>query len=142
MTDGNDNIQFNITLLGDGKGGSNADIDYQKTHINEQNLVFKAGESGYIVLEMRAADGQRKNYWGYDIKVKSCNENDKTFKAESSKAGLRGVYQITITTQLSNTYPSLVKCPLTIIVDNITINDLNPEMEVSPNNVVKTTILK
>ena len=142
FTDDNDNIQFNITLLGDGKGGSNADVDYQKTHINEQNLVFKAGESGYIVLEMRTIHDERKNYWGYNIEVKSCNENDDTFKAESTKSGLRGVYQIIITTKLANTYPSLVKCPLKIYVENELVKDLSPEMEVSPNTVVKTKILE
>ena len=140
--DDSDNIQYNITLLGDGKNGSNSRVDYQKTHINDQNLKFTAGESGYLVLEMRTINDERKNHWDYNIEVKSCDENDNTFKAETTKAGLMGVFQVTITTKKANTYPSLVKCPLKIIVDNNLVEALKPEMEVSPNTIVKTEILE
>ena len=142
FTDGEKILNYNISLLGDGKGGDNGKEDYQKTHINEQNLKFLAGESGYIVLEIRTVNNKRKNYWNYDIKVKSCKENDNTFKAVASKAGLLGVFQVTITTEKANTYPKLETCPLLIYINDTLVQNLNPEMEVSPNTVVLTTILK
>ena len=141
FTDGTDKISYNITLLGDGKGGSNEKVDFNKTHINDKNLEFIAGESGFIVLEMRTINNQRKNNWNYDINIISCDEGDSTFKAESNKAGLRGVFQITITTKKANTYPSLVKCPLKIYIDGKLIQNLSPEMEVFPSTVVRTEIL-
>ena len=141
FTDGSKTLNYNISLLGDEYGGSNEEADYEKTHINEQNLNFLAGESGYIVLEIRTHKNVRKKYWNYDIKVESCDEKDTTFSAVSNKAGLIGVFQITITTQKANTYPKLVKCPLKIYINNTLVQSLSPEMEVSPNAVVKTTIL-
>ena len=141
FTDDTDKISYNISLLGDGKGGSNAPVDLQKTHINDQNLKFIAGESGYILLEMRTINNQRKNNWNYNIDIISCDETDTTFKAESNKAGTKGTFHITITTKKANTYPSLVKCPLKISINGELVKNLSPEMEVSPNTVVKTEIL-
>ena len=141
FTDGIDSIIYNISLEGDETGGSNEEVDYQKAYINEQNLKFIAGESGYIVLEIRTINNKRKNFWNYDIKVTSCNKDDKTFKAEVSKAGLKGVFQVTITTNLANTYPSITACPLSISIDGVLVNNLKPEMEVSPNVIVKTEII-
>ena len=115
--------------------------NFQKTSIREQNLDFLAGESGYIVLELRSYKNIRMNDWNYDIKVKSCDEKDTTFDATSEKAGLPGIFQITITTKKANTYPNLEKCPLKIYVNNILIKRLHPEMKVSPNEITKTTIL-
>jgi len=143
FTDNTKNLIYNISLLGDGKGGSNEPADYQMTHINDQNLKFIAGESGYLMLEIRTAKNIRKNdALNVDIQVKSCYETDTTFTSTTSKSGLLGVFQVTITTQKANTYPKLVKCPLSIYIDNVLINSLHPEMEVSPNVVVETKILE
>ncbi|MBO6244031.1 MAG: hypothetical protein J6O41_05665, partial [Clostridia bacterium] len=130
------------SLMGTGDGGSNEDPDYQKTHISDQNLKFIAGESGYLMLEIRTAKNIRRNGGEYNIQVKSCNEKDDTFQTTVSKAGLLGVFQVTITTKKANTYPKLEVCPLTIYIDNTLVNKLRPEMEVSPNVIVKTIILE
>ena len=142
FTDGINKLSYNISLLGTGDGGSNEDPDYQMTHINDQNLKFIAGESGYLMLEIRTAKNIRRNGGEYNIQVKSCNENDETFQTTVSKAGLLGVFQVTITTKKANTYPKLEVCPLKIYIDNTLVNKLSPEMEVSPNVIVKTTILE
>ena len=84
---------------------------------------------------------KRKNFWNYNISVTSCNKDDTTFQAEVSKAGLKGVFQVTITTNLANTYPSITTCPLIISIDGVLVNNLKPEMEVSPNVIVKTEII-
>ena len=144
---GTKSLKYNITLLGDGTGGSNEDADFQKTHINEQNLKFTAGETGYLILELRTANEERHNSWGYTqndykIEVKSCNEADKTFSYSQSRAGLRGVFQIIITTKKANTYPKLNTCKLKIYIDGNVIQSLEPTIEVSPNILVKTTILE
>ena len=115
--------------------------DFQKTRIREQKLDFLAGESGYIILEIRSKENIRMNNWDYDIKVKSCDDKDTTYDATSEKAGLPGVFQVTITTKKANTYPTLVKCPLKIYVNNVLIYKLHPELEVSPNEIIKTTIV-
>ncbi|MBP5446141.1 MAG: hypothetical protein J6Y28_08225, partial [Acholeplasmatales bacterium] len=111
--------------------------------INEMNLKYVAGKTGYMILEMRTKDNIRRNSWD-DVKfdIKSCDSADKTFSFKQENAGTRGVYYITVTTQKANTYPKLVKCPLTISVDNEVIKTLNPEMEVSPDVVVRTKILE
>ena len=141
FTDGTNSLKYNISLIND-HGGSNKEEDIQKTHINEQNLKFIAGDSGYIILEIRTIEDKRKSNWDYNIIVKPHGYEDLTFKAEQSRAGLIGVFQITITTQKANTYPKLVSCPLDIYVNNVLVEGLHPEMEVSPNVVVKTEILK
>ncbi|MBR3661202.1 MAG: hypothetical protein IKN63_04835, partial [Bacilli bacterium] len=142
FNDKSDTLKYNISLLGDGKGGSNEPADYQNTHINDQNLKFKAGESGYIMLEIRTSKNIRSNSWNYDVRVESCNKEDTTFKATSSKAGLLGVFQVTVTTQKANTYPKLETCQLKIYINNTLVENLHPEMEVSPNEVVETKILE
>ena len=141
FTDGINKLTYNISLMGTGNGGSNEDPDYQMTHINDQNLKFIAGESGYLMLEIRTAKNIRRNGGDYNIQVKSCNEDDKTFQTTVSKAGLLGVFQVTITTKKANTYPKLEVCALKIYIDNTLVTKLNPEMEVSPNVIVKTIIL-
>ena len=142
FSDETTSIAYNIYLKGNGQGGSNDPPDYQMTHINEQNLKFMAGESGYLMLEIRTAKNIRRNGGEYDIQVKSCNKDDETFKATVSKAGLLGVFQVSITTKKANTYPTLEVCPLKIYIDNTLVNKLSPEMEVSPNVIVKVTILE
>ena len=123
FTDDTKYLIYNISLVGDKNGGSNEPADYQMTHINDQNLKFIAGESGYLMLEIRTAKNIRKNdALNVDIQVKSCDKTDTSFKSTMSKSGLLGVFKITITTQKANTYP--------------------PEMEVSPNIVVETKILE
>ena len=137
-------IKYNITIEGDGKGGSNEPADIQHTHINEQNLKYIAGKKGYMIIEMRTKDNIRRNSWDNDVKfnIKSCDESDKTFSFTQSNAGTRGVYYIEVTTQKSNTYPKLEKCQLKIYVNNELIKNLNPEQEVSPDEVVVTRILE
>ena len=143
FTDDTKYLIYNISLVGDKNGGSNEPADYQMTHINDQNLKFIAGESGYLMLEIRTAKNIRKNdALNVDIQVKSCDKTDTSFKSTMSKSGLLGVFKITITTQKANTYPKLVKCPLDIYIDNILIESLHPEMEVSPNIVVEIKILE
>jgi len=74
FTDGIDKLTYNITLAGDGQGGSNEPADYQNTHINDQNLKFIAGKYGYMLIEIRTKDNIRKNFWeGYKFTIKSCN---------------------------------------------------------------------
>ena len=84
-------------------------------------MDFLAGESGYIILEIRSKENIRMNNWDYDIKVKSCHDKDTTYDATSEKAGLPGVFQVTITKKKANTYPTLVQCPLKIYVNNVLI---------------------
>jgi hypothetical protein len=137
-------IIYNITIEGDGKGGSNDPADNQHTNINEMNLKYVAGNTGYMILEMRTKDNIRRNSWDENVKfdIKSCDSTDKTFSFKQENAGTRGVYYITVTTQKANTFPKLVKCPLTISVNNEVIKNLKPEMEVSPDVVVRTQILE
>ena len=147
FTDGVKIVKYNIYLNGDEQGGSNEEADFQMTRINEQNLKFAAGESGHLIIELRTAKDIRHNSWGknkmdYNIVVESCPELNESFKATPSRAGLLGVFQIIITSQKSNTYPKLKRCPLNIYIDSILINNLHPEMEVSPNVIVKTVILE
>ena len=141
FTDGIKSLKYNISLMGDGKGGSNEPPDYQKTHIDEQDLKFIAGETGYLILEIRTAKNIRRNSDNFEIKVKSCDANDMTFQANTTKAGLLGVFHVTITSKKANTYPKLNTCPLNIYVNNTLVKALHPQMEVSPNDIVETTVL-
>ena len=143
FTDGKDKLVYNITLLGDGKGGSNEDADIQQTAIIEQNLKYIAGNTGYMIIEIRTKKDIRKNYWdGFDIRVESCDAKDKTFNYTQERGGLLGVFLVTVTTEKANTYPKLTKCPLKIYVNNQLVKKLSPEQEVSPNEVVRTKILE
>ena len=142
FTDGKDSLIYNISLTGIGNGGSNEEEDFQKTAILEQNLKYLAGNTGYMIVEIRTKSGKRKNYWDYTFKVESCDGTDKTFNVSTEKAGLLGDFLITVTTQKSNMFPNITKCPLKISVNNVLVKKLSPEMEVSPNVVVKTEILK
>ena len=143
FTDGTKKLAYNITLYGDGKGGSNEPVDIQSTHIVEQNLKYVAGNTGYMIIELRTKNNIRKNQWeGYEFKVESCDPNDKTFDYVQEKAGTKGVFYITVTSQKANTYPTLKECPLKIYLNDELINDLKPEMEVSPDAVVRTKILE
>ena len=137
-------IVYNITIEGDGKGGSNDPADNQHTNINEMNLKYVAGKTGYMILEMRTKDNIRRNSWDENVKfdIKSCDEKDTKFSFKQENAGTRGVYYITVTTTKSNTYPKLTKCPLTISVNGEVIKNLKPEMEVYPDVVVRTQILE
>ena len=96
-----------------------------------------------MLIEIRTKDNIRKNFWeGYKFTIKSCNESDKTFKYTQANAGTLGVFYITVTTEKANTYPTLKECPLKIYLNDELINDLKPEMEVSPDAVVRTKILE
>ena len=142
FTDGKNKLVFNITLAGDGKGGSNEPADIQHTHINEQNLRYVAGNNGYMIIEIRTKNNIRKNFWdGFTFNIKSCDKTDKTFNFTQQNAGTYGVFYITVTSQKANTYPSLTKCPLEIYVNDELVESLKPEMEVLPDSVVKTEIL-
>ena len=90
-------IIYNITIEGDGKGGSNDPADNQHTNINEMNLKYVAGNTGYMILEMRTKDNIRRNSWDENVKfdIKSCDSTDKTFSFKQENAGTRGVYYIT-----------------------------------------------
>ena len=52
----------------------------------------------------------------------------------------RGAYCIIVTTEKANTFPKLIKCPLTIFVNGEKIKNLKPEMEVYHDFVVRTQI--
>ena len=142
FADEKDKLVYNVSLTGDGKGGSTAPEDLTKTVIIDQNLKYIAGQSGYMVIEIRTVDGDRKNSWGFSFSVESCDKTDETFKFTQEKAGERGVFLITVTTERANTYPILERCPLKISINNILVEHLNPEQEVSPDEVVLTEILK
>ena len=143
FTDGKDELKYNITLAGDGQGGSNEEADPQKTFLLEENLKFVAGYTGYLMFEIRTENNIRKNDWdGFTFDIESCDPNDKTFSYTQERAGLKGVFYITVTTQKANTYPKLKECPLKIFLNKEEIKDLNPKMEVSPDVIVKTEILE
>ena len=142
FADEKDKLVYNVSLTGDGKGGSTAPEDLTKTVIIDQNLKYIAGQSGYMIIEIRTIDGDRKNSWGFNFIVESCDKTDETFKFTQEKAGERGVFLITVTTERANTYPKLERCPLKISVNNILVEHLTPEQEVSPDEVVLTEILK
>ena len=136
-------LVYNISLAGTGNGGSNEPADYQKTAIIESNLKYTAGGQGYMIIEIRTSEGIRKNFWdGFDFEIKSCNASDKSFEFVQEKAGLLGVFYITVTTQQANTFPHLKECKLEISLNGEKIESLAPEMEVSPDVVVRTNILK
>ena len=143
FTDGNSSLTYNISLEGNGQGGSNLPVDPQRTYIIEQNLKFTAGKNGYMLIEIRTSNNLRKNFWeGYKFTIKSCDKSDDSFNFTQETAGTMGVFFITVTTQKSNTYPQLEKCILEIYLNNELIVELKPEMEVSPDVVVKTEILE
>ena len=143
FTDGNSELSYNISLEGNGQGGSNMPVDPQRTHIIEQNLKFTAGKTGYILIELRTSNNLRKNFWeGYNFTIETCDQSDDSFSFTQETAGTMGVFFITVTTQKANTYPRLEKCILEIYLNNELIVDLKPEMEVSPDVVVKTEILE
>ena len=139
---GNKALTYKVVLLGHVEEDLNKEVDYQKTLITDQNLKFLAGESGYLMIELRTEKDIRCNSSEYEIKVKSCNEEDTTFMATPSKAGVLGVFQVTVTTQKANTYPKKEICRLKIYINDTLVENLNPEMEVSPNQVVETKILE
>ena len=106
FTNGKDKLVFNITLTGNGQGGSNEEPDYQNTHIIDQNLKYIAGRTGYIMLEIRTKSNVRKNYWdGFTFTIESSDKTDKSFGFVQERAGTLGVFYITVTSQKSNTYP-------------------------------------
>ena len=143
FTDGNNSLNYNISLEGNGEGGSNLPVDPQRTHIIEENLKYTAGKTGYMLIELRTSNNLRKNFWkGYNFTIKTCDQNDDTFSFTQETAGTMGVFFITVTTQKANTYPQLEKCVLEVYLNNELIVDLKPEMEVSPDVVVKTEILE
>ena len=143
FTNGKDALTYNITLAGTGNGGSNDPADYQKTAIIESNLKYTAGGQGYMIIEIRTSNNERKNFWdGFNFKIKSCDASDETFEFTQDKAGLLGVFYITVTTQKANTFPKLSECKLEILLNDVKVETLAPEMEVSPDAVVRTNILK
>jgi hypothetical protein len=142
FTDGKDILKYNISLTGDGNGGSNEEADIQHTAIIEQKLKYEASETGYMIVEIRTKSDLRKNFWdGFNIKVESCDKNDRTFSYVQERAGLMGVFLITVSTQKANTFPTLKKCAMKVYVNNELFQKLSPEQEVSPNAVVRTEIL-
>ena len=76
------------------------------------------------------------------LAIKSIVSADKAFTFKQEYPGLRGVEYITITTQQPNMFSQLLKCILTISVNNEVIKKLKPEMEVLPLVVVRTQILE
>ena len=143
FTDGSNALTYNISLEGNGEeGASNLPVDPQHTYIIDQNLKFTAGKTGYMLIELRTSNNLRKNFWeGYNFTIKTCDRSDDSFSFTQEKAGTMGVFFITVTTQKANTYPKLEKCVLEVYLNNELIVDLKPEMEVSPDVVVKTEIL-
>ena len=142
FTDGKHTLVYNISLAGTGNGGSNEPADYQKTAIIESNLKYVAGNNGYMIIEIRTKENIRKNFWdGFNFEIKSCDSSDETFNYVQNKAGILGVFYITVTTQKANTYPTLKQCKLGIYLNGEKIESLEPEMEVSPDTVVRTNIL-
>ena len=136
-------LVYNITLEGDQQGGSNEPEDIQSTHIVEQNLKYIAGKTGHIIVEIRTKKNIRKNTWdGYKFEIKSCDEKDTTFNFTQKEAGTKGVFYLTVTTKKANTYPKLEQCTLELYLNNELIKNLKPEMEVSPDAVVRTKILE
>ena len=94
------------------------------------------------MIEIRSSDNDRKNFQdGYNFKVEGCDENDKKFSYTQERAGTMGVFYLTVNTEKSNIYSSLVKCLLKIYLYNKLLSHLNPEQEVSPDEVVRTEIL-
>ena len=78
---------------------------------------------------------------GYEFENKSCDEKDTTFKFIQEKAGTKGVFYLAITTE-KETYLKLEKCTLELYLNNELIKNLKPEMEASPDAVVRTTIIE
>ena len=96
-----------------------------------------------MLLELRTADNVRHNGWdGYEFKIESCDDEDKSFGFTQQRAGTPGVFYITVTSTKSNTYPKLKECPLKIYVNDELVKDLKPLMEVYPDEVVRTEILQ
>ena len=94
------------------------------------------------MIELRTSDNVRKNFWdGYNFKVEGYDENDKKFSYTQESAGTMGVLYLTVNIEKSNIYPSLVKCPLKIYLNNQLLTYLNQEQEVSHDEVVRTEIL-
>ena len=140
FTNGKDKLVFNITLVS--QGGSNEEVDPESTYVIEENLKYVAGKTGYMMLELRTKSNIRKNYWeGYTFTVKSSDTTDDSFDFVQEKAGTLGVFYITVTSKKANTYPKKRKVTLDIFLNGVEIKSYKPEMEVSPDAVVRTKIL-
>ena len=59
---------YNITIEGDGKGGSNDPTDNQHNSINEMKLQYTTRKEGYMILEMRTKDNIRRNSLDENLK--------------------------------------------------------------------------
>ena len=143
FTDGNIYLPFNISLEGDGSVSTNEPADIPYTALVDEDLKYVAGNYGWMLLELRTADGVRHNGWdGYEFKIESCDDEDKSFGFTQQRAGTPGVFYITVTSTKSNTYPKLKECPLKVYVNDELVKDLHPLMEVYPDEVVRTEILQ
>ena len=145
FTDNTEKLVYNITLAGSAGDGDASDKDayIPNTYITSQNLKFVAGSTGNLFIEIRTEDNLRKNSWdGFIFTLESCNKTDKTFSYKQQNSGTRGVFILTVTTQVANTFPKLIECPLTVKVNDETVANLNPLMEVSPADIDHTDILE
>ena len=115
--------------------------DFESTYIIEEHLKYTAGKTGYMILELRTKNNISNNYWeGNNFTVKSSDTTDNTFAFSKERAGTLGVLFITVTSQKANKYPKR-KVTLDIFLNGVEIKSYKPEMEVSPDKVVRTEIL-
>ena len=140
FTNGKNRLAFVIKLVS--QAGSNEEVDPENTYVIDENLKYVAGKTGYMMLELRTESGLRKNYWeGYTFTVKSSDTSDDSFDFVQEKAGTLGVFLITVTSKKANTYPKKRKVTLDIFLNGVEIKSYKPEMEVYPDEVVRTVIL-
>ena len=125
-------LLYNITL-GNSKEGSNEDADIQKTVITPDKIQIIAGETGEMYVEIKTSSNAIKNSWdGFEIKVETCDNTDKTFSYQQDTAGRLGVFLVTVTSQKANTFPKLTECRLKIYINNELVNNAKTLFEVYP----------
>jgi hypothetical protein len=131
---------------------SNDAIDEQNTVINESKVAFTAGQTGYLIIELRTVNKLRKNNWNQNVTVDyrvidsagkdvSPTVIDKSFNSTIRNAGVLGTFYSTVSSSFSSTLLSPNKLVLKITVNGIVVNSLAPEVKVLPGPMSKANVM-
>lgn len=144
-TDEKKTVSKKLSLAGDltDSDADNEDLDISKTAINESVLKFKAGNSGYLIIELKTKTGMRRNDWAnYEVKVESALK-DANFVSSTKKAGKKGVFYVDVQSTLANNFPSPgFDFPIKVLVNGEEVKALTPKMDISPNDTNSCEVLK
>ncbi|MCQ2964003.1 MAG: hypothetical protein MJ203_00325 [archaeon] len=135
-------IKKNVTIAKITQTEENTEIARQKTIINEASIVFEAGDSGEMHLELRTNDNLRSSAWeNSKITVESCRKDDKTFKYKVEHSGVKGQFIVTVTSEKPTTFPELIQCPLKVFIEGEELKNFHPLMIVTPGPIYTAEIL-